>query len=133
MRVVSKNELLLLLGSCTTQFATFCLSPPGAVTKFLFDNTTGFDLDSELVAGLIAGLHQGGIVDDAAVVRLVAFGVPEPSGPAPVPVVTYAYQVPYGYPEPAGLVRSIVDVTLSGRVVIVSVPIADGIAVEVSL
>jgi hypothetical protein len=126
MRVANKNEILVLLGSCATSFATFCVSPAGAVTKFLFDNATGFDLDSDLVAELLMGLHQGGIVDDAALGRLAAFGVDVT--PA---VVMHAYRAPVGYPLPAAGIGWGYSATHPGYVVFV-VPylITDGIAIE---
>lgn len=129
MRLATKNEILILLGSCATAFATFCVSEPGATTKFLFDNTSNFDLDSDLVLNMISGLRQGGIIDDTAVERLAGFGVVAPEAP----VQELTYRVPDGYPDPAGLIRSIVDVGISGRVVVVTTPITDGIAQEVTL
>ena len=129
MRLATKNEILILLGGCVPLFAAHCISAAGAATKFLFDNASSFDLDSALVSGMIAQLNTAGIVDADCMARFAAFGVVEPKQ---VPV-TYAYRVPDGYPDPAGLIRSITDVDVAGRVVIVTAPIADGIAVEMTL
>ena len=49
MRLATKNEILILLGACVPLFAAHCISAAGATTKFLFDNASSFDLDSELV------------------------------------------------------------------------------------
>ena len=133
MRLATKNEILILLGACVPLFAAHCISAAGATTKFLFDNASSFDLDSALVQGMIAQLNTAGIVDVECLGRFAAFGATV-SPPEPTPIaVTYAFRVPDGYPDPVGLIRSITDVDVAGRVVIVTAPIADGIAVEVTL
>ncbi len=98
MRIATKNEVLLIMGSCVPSFAAFCVSPLGAATKFLFDNSTSFDLDSELVQGMTAQLAASGIVDADCIARFTVFGIDVPP-PAPR---TYRYRVPAGLPYPEG-------------------------------
>ncbi len=130
MRLATKNEILILLGECAPAFAAFCVSDPGATTRFLFDNTSNFDLDSDLVQTMVGGLNQAGIIDEAAVERLAGFGVvPPPAAPAK----EYAYYIPDGYPTPTGVIRSITTVDLPGKIIVVYIEITDGIAQEVTL
>ena len=107
MRLATKNEILILLGACVPLFAAHCISAAGATTKFLFDNASSFDLDSELVQGMISQLHTAGIIDTDCVARFAAFGVVI----APPVVPTYrTYRAPVGAPAPEGSV-SVEDMT----------------------
>lgn len=74
MRIATKNEVIVLLGDKAMGFAQFCLSPEGATFKFLFDNTTNFDLDESLVQGMLAQLLAANIIDQACVNRFNSFG-----------------------------------------------------------
>ena len=107
MRLATKNEILILLGQCAPGFAAFCVSDAGATTRFLFDNTSNFDLESDLVQTMVTGLNQAGIIDEAAAVRLAGFGII----PVVPPLPGYrTYRAPIGDPVPPGAV-AVIDTT----------------------
>jgi hypothetical protein len=103
MRLATKNEMLTIMGDRATYFAGFCTSVAGEVTKFLFDNTTNYDLDLPVVQGMITQLYAGGILDTACLERFAAFGQ---SVEAPTERVGYVYEVPEDYNEPLDTVSS---------------------------
>ena len=97
MRIASKNEIIVLLGNKTTEFATFCISPDGTTLKFLFDNATSFDLDEPVVSGMVAQLHQAGVIDTACAERFAVFGQ---AVPEPVPIQQHTYIADSSFPIP---------------------------------
>lgn len=118
MRLATKNEVLILLGACVPAFAAHCVSPDGAITRFLFDNATSFDLDSDLVRGMVAQLNGAGIVDAECVARFAGFGV---VADVPKPKTYRTYYAPAGEPLPEGA-ASVDDVTNPGvRIITVEV------------
>ena len=118
MRLATKNEILILLGGCVPLFAAHCISAAGATTKFLFDNATSFDLDSDLVSGMILQLNTAGIVDGECLGRFAAFGAV-----APEPTVTEfrTYRSPVGDPVPAGAVAVADTTDLAYQIITVEV------------
>ena len=118
MRLATKNEILILMGGCVPLFAAHCISSAGATTKFLFDNATYFDLDSNLVSGMLAQLNEAGIVDAECMARFAAFGVVTPE-----PTVTEfrTYRSPVGDPVPAGAVAEADTTDLSYQIITVEV------------
>ncbi len=110
MRIATKNEILVLLGACVPAFAALCTSPLGAATKFLFDNATSFDLDSELVQGMTAQLNAAGIIDADCLARFTAFGA-DASPTAPRTYRTYRAPVDDSIPEGAVSVPDSTDPT----------------------
>jgi hypothetical protein len=126
MRIATKNEILVMLGSCITTFSNYCVSPGGAAIKFIFDNTSNFNLDSEVVMTMVSGLKAGGIVDDAVLERFSQFGTDS----TPFPTL-HTYRVPHDYPVPGDARGYGLSVTYPGCLnFVVPYPINDGIAVE---
>ncbi len=118
MRLATKNEILILLGGCVPLFAAHCVSSGGAITKFLFDNASSFDLDSALVSGMIAQLNTAGIVDAECLGRFAAFGAVTSE-----PTVTEfrTYRSPVGDPVPAGAVAVADTTDLAYQIITVEV------------
>ncbi len=123
MRLATKNEILILLGGCVPAFAAHCVSPAGATTKFLFDNASSFDLDSELVQGMILQLNTAGIIDADCLARFAAFGAvtpePQPSGP-------FRYRVRSDFQIPDGAIAA-QDLSLPDYIIITSDVAIDGL------
>ncbi len=123
MRLATKNEILILMGGCVPLFAAHCVSSAGATTKFLFDNATSFDLDSNLVSGMIAQLNTAGIIDADCLSRFAAFGLtapgPQPSGP-------YRYRVRSDFQIPDGAIAA-QDLSLPDYIIITSDVAIDGL------
>lgn len=114
MRLATKNEVLTLLGNCAPTFAAFCTSPEGTTFNFLFQNTTNFDLDDPLVAGMLSQLAGAGIIDSAAQQRFAEFGVSAPVAPQPCRV---SYRQRDLDPVPAGA-DVVPDTTMPGMVIV---------------
>lgn len=56
MRIVTKNEMIVLMGSDFNNFVDFCFTPEGSKLKWMFEQASSFDLDESLVQGFVLQL-----------------------------------------------------------------------------
>lgn len=96
MRLANRNEVITLLGDKAFGFTQYCLTPDGAAFGKLMDWTDSFDLDLEMMQGMLAQLLAVNVIDQACVDRFAAF-----SSSVSVDISTH-YMHEYHVPIPEG-------------------------------
>ena len=85
MAIISKGDLMLLLGDDLDQFTAFLFSTGGAPTKWQFEQAEGFELDSPVIQAKLQELNTAGVLSKTTMDKIAAWKAAQAAAPVSTP------------------------------------------------
>ena len=97
MAVISKSDLMLLLGDDLDSFTAFLMSGDGAAMKWQFEQASGFDLGSPLLQEKISLLAVAGVISSETAGKILAWNDVNATSGVPMPATYRLFSIGGGF------------------------------------